>query len=111
MSFNLSSKFCAYNKVVQLENSEMQCYAPIIENVAELKNIIAKNFGDNAYEWFAKKTLIESLIEKLANQKYEKEYREKAKVKIKELSPESAKRILEKWIEDKPLIGIDILKD
>lgn len=86
-------------------------YAPIIEDVTELKSIIEKNFGDNAYDWFAKKTAIESTIEKLANQKYEREYREKAKVKIKELSPESAKRILEKWVDGKPLIGIDILKD
>jgi hypothetical protein len=85
-------------------------YDPIIEDVAELQSIITNNFGDNAYDWFAKKAVIETTIEKLANKKYEQEYRERAKAKIKELSPESAKRILEKWIEDKPLIGIDILK-
>ncbi len=85
-------------------------YTPIIEDVTELKKIITQRFGDNAYEWFAKKAVIESAIEQFANEKYEREYREKAKSKINELSPESAKRILEKWIEDKPLIGIDILK-
>lgn len=86
-------------------------YTPIIEDVTEMKNTIIRNFGENAYDWFVKKSVIDVTIEKLANQKYEKEYKEKAKVKIKELSPESAKRILEKWIENKPLIGIDILKD
>lgn len=44
MSFNLSSKFCAYNKVVQLENSEMQCIIGLSQENDEIKNIIAKNF-------------------------------------------------------------------
>lgn len=44
MSFNLSSKFCAYNKVVQLENSEMQCVIGLSQENDEIKNIIAKNF-------------------------------------------------------------------
>lgn len=45
MSFNLSSKFCAYNKVVQLENSEMQCIIGLSQENDEIKNIIAKNFN------------------------------------------------------------------
>lgn len=45
MSFNLSSKFCAYNKVVQLENSEMQCVIGLSQENDEIKNIIAKNFN------------------------------------------------------------------
>lgn len=45
MSFNLSSKFCAYNKVVQLENSEMQCVIGLSQENDEIKNIIEKNFN------------------------------------------------------------------
>lgn len=45
MSFNLSSKFCAYNKVVQLENSEMQCIIGLSQENDEIKNIIEKNFN------------------------------------------------------------------
>lgn len=56
MNFNLSSKFCAYNKVVQLNNTKKQLVIGMSEDNEEVKNSIIKNF--NQKNRFESRTLV-----------------------------------------------------
>ena len=44
MNFNLSSKFCAYNKLVQLENNQNYFVIGMSQENEGIKNIIIKTF-------------------------------------------------------------------
>lgn len=50
MNFNLSSKFCAYNKIAQLENSNTSFVVGLSQENDALKNIITKNFNQKNRE-------------------------------------------------------------
>lgn len=86
-------------------------YSYIIDNIDELKNTIELAAGKEVYEWYAKKMSIDNYVKKLAYQKYDQTYKPKVKEKIKQLSPEKAQKYLQELIEDKPLVGINILKN
>lgn len=45
MNFSLSSKFCAYNKLVQLENTQSSFVVGMSQENEDIKNIIIKNFN------------------------------------------------------------------
>lgn len=45
MNFSLSSKFCAYNKLVQLENTQSSFVVGMSQENEAIKNIIIKNFN------------------------------------------------------------------
>ena len=87
-------------------------YAYIIDDVEELKRIIAKDIGLDADQWMTtNRSKVDRCIETYAKHKYEAVYRQKVKEKIRLLTPERAQQYLSDLIEDKPLIGINILKD
>ena len=84
-------------------------YDFLIDDVDELKRTI-KDMYSNVYDWIIRKSSIEDVIRKLAEKRYEDFYKVKVKEKIKQLSPEKAQKFLEELIEDKPLVGINILQ-
>lgn len=86
-------------------------YSFIIKNVNELKEELVNSIGNDANSWFLKKSIIEDYIKKYATNIYKTMYISKVIEKIRILSPEKAQKYLKELVEDKPLIGISILKD
>ena len=86
-------------------------YHLLFESADELKKVIKKAVSGNVYDWISKKQTIDGIIKVKAEEKYATTYKAKAKEKIKKLSPEKAYALLEELIEDKPLVGINLLQD
>jgi hypothetical protein len=86
-------------------------YEYIIRNAAELRSLIKQKVGGNPYDWFAEKEKISRAVMDYSAQKYSAEYYNKVLAKVDNLSPERAKEYLKVLIKDKPIIGINILKD
>lgn len=86
-------------------------YNPLFENADELKAVIKKNVTGSVYDWISKKQTVDAVIKSEAEKNYATKYKAKVKAKIKELSPEKAQKLLEELIEDKPLVGINLLQD
>jgi hypothetical protein len=86
-------------------------YNLLFETAKELKEIIKKNVNGNVYDWTSKKQTIDDYVKVEAERKYCTTYKEKVKAKIKRLSPEKAQKLLEELIEDRPLVGINLLQD
>jgi len=99
----------------QLCNSDLKKYFAgeyelLIDDVDELKRMIKQHVHINVYDWIIQKSSIETVVKNLAEKRYTEFYKTKVKEKIKQLSPEKAQRFLEELIEDKPLVGINILQ-
>ena len=87
-------------------------YAYIIDDVEDLKKSIALKAGTDSDKWMTvRRQMVEQCIENYAKHQYDTIYRQKVKDKIRSLSPERAQQYLSELIEDKPLVGINILKD
>lgn len=87
-------------------------YACIIDDVEDLKKTIATEVGLDADKWMtAQRKLLDNCIEHYAKHQYDAVYKHKVKDKIRLLSPERAQEYLSELIEDKPLVGINILMD
>lgn len=86
-------------------------YELIIDDIDELKKVIKQSVHCRVYDWILKKKSIDDSVKTLADKKYSSIYKEKVKRKIRELSPQKAQEYLESLIEDKPLVGINILKE
>jgi hypothetical protein len=87
-------------------------YAYIIDDIEELKKSIAHEVGSDADKWMTiNRQSVEKCVEKYAKHQYDTVYRQKVKEKIRSLSPERAQEYLSQLIEDKPLVGINILRD
>lgn len=87
-------------------------YAYIIDDIEDLKKVIAQEVGMNPYAWMASsKRSVDECIKRYAARLYETRYRQKVKEKIRSLSPERAQQYLDELIEDNPLVGISILKE
>lgn len=87
-------------------------YAYIIDDVEDLKKSIAHEVGSEADRWMTtNRSSVEKCVENYAKRQYDTIYRQKVKEKIRSLSPERAQQYLSELIEDKPLVGINILKD
>jgi len=86
-------------------------YEYILIDVCDIKELIKKRVGGNPYNWIASKPSIEKYVCEFALDKYSSEYYNKVLSKINDLSPENAKEYLKELIKDKPLVGINILKD
>jgi hypothetical protein len=87
-------------------------YAYILDDVNDLKRSIASEVGPDADKWMTtNRRSVEKCVDNYAKRQYDTIYREKVKEKIRFLSPERAQQYLSELIEDKPLIGINILKD
>lgn len=87
-------------------------YAYIIDDVEDLKRSIAHEVGSEADKWMTiNRRPVEKCVENYAKHQYDTIYRQKVKEKIRLLSPERAQQYLAELVEDKPLVGINILKD
>jgi len=85
-------------------------YDAIVDDIEDLKVQIKQSLNGSVYEWTAKKSTIDVVVKRLAEKQYAEVYKEKVKQKIRQLSPEKAQRFLEELVEDKPLVGINILQ-
>lgn len=85
-------------------------YAYIIDDIMELKNAFVSALGDDAYSWINNRTATAECVKKLAENKYKNAYKQKVIDKIRNLSPDQVQKLLVELIEDKPLVGINILK-
>ena len=87
-------------------------FACIIDDVEDLKKTIAHEVSSDADKWMtAQRNQVDNCIERYAKHQYDTIYKHKVKEKIRLLSPERAQEYLSELIEDKPLVGINILKD
>lgn len=86
-------------------------YDLIIDDSKELKLVILKDIIGDVYDWIVKKIAIDNSVKKYAEIRYQDIYKAKVKEKINKLSAENAQKFLQILIEDKPLVGIDILKE
>ncbi len=86
-------------------------YDLIIDDIQELKLVIQKQITGDVYDWIVKKVTIDTIVKKYAEKRYQDMYKDKVKEKINKLSATSAQKFLQRLIEDKPLLGIDILQD
>ncbi len=87
-------------------------YAFIIDDVEDLKRSIAHEVGSDADKWMTiNRRSVEKCVEDYGRRQYDAIYRQKVKEKIRLLSPERAQQYLSELIEDKPLVGINILRD
>lgn len=87
-------------------------YAYIIDDVEDLKKSVANTVGSDVDSWITtNRRAVEKCVEDYARHQYNKIYRKKVKEKIRLLTPERAQQYLSELIEDKPLVGINILKD
>lgn len=72
MNFNLSSKFCAYNKLVQLENNQNYFVIGMSQENEDIKNIIIKNFNqknkNNKQRLLFKKISTEECLRRLSKE-------------------------------------------
>lgn len=85
-------------------------YAYIVDDIEELKDAFVSTVGGDAYSWVSNRTATTECVRKLAESKYQNIYRQKVVDKICSLSPDEAQKLLVELIEDKPLVGINILK-
>ncbi|GAB6155780.1 hypothetical protein JCM17380_45310 [Desulfosporosinus burensis] len=85
-------------------------YAYIIDDINELKDAFIFAIGEDIYSWVNKRKATEECVKKLAERKYKSVYKQKVIEKISNLSANEAQKFLVELIEDKPLVGINILK-
>ncbi|MBK5260962.1 MAG: hypothetical protein JJE17_00125 [Peptostreptococcaceae bacterium] len=85
-------------------------YAYIINDVEELKNMLVSAMGNETYKWINNRTALSKCVEQLSLEKYRTIYKEKVIEKICNLTPSESQKLLADLIDDKPLVGINILK-
>jgi len=85
-------------------------YSYIIDDIDEFKRNLNNALGSDVYNWIINKNGVKSCVDLLVQQKYASTYKAKVVEKIKHLSPEDAQQFLIELVEDKPLVGINILK-
>lgn len=94
---------------MMIENFCGEC-SYIVDNVDEFKHNLSEELGPDAYSWVFNKNGIKNCIDSFVREKYESTYKVKVIEKIRLLSPEDVQQFLIELIEDKPLVGINILR-
>lgn len=86
-------------------------YAYLIEDISDLKSHIFNNLGCAIFDWSYRINEIHSIVKEYAEEIYRTKTVKNVKEKIKGMSQEAIAQYLMQLIEDKPLVGIEILKD
>lgn len=86
-------------------------YSCLIEDVNALKEHIFNKLGCSIFDWSYKVTEIRGIVKAYAEKIYRTSTVKKVKEKIKGMNQETIAQYLMQLIEDKPLVGIEILKD
>ena len=85
-------------------------YEMLIKDIDEVRELLISEIGALIYEWYFHKQKIDTVIKKLAEEKYKKDFIHDVLKKIDKLSPEETKRYLKDLIKNETLVGIKIMK-
>ena len=86
-------------------------YDLLIKDTKEIKEFLIKKIGNNVYDWYIKKPLIDEAVKQYAENKYNTIYYKEALLKIDNLDPHKVKEYLKELIKNEPLVGIKIIKN
>ena len=85
-------------------------YSYVVESADGLRDKIRTLTPNSVYEWFFHRDILRPEIIQYAKDMYELKYRLQVRDKLRELTPEEAQKLLNKLVEDNPLLGITVLK-
>lgn len=114
--------FIEKNKNISVLGNQHECeaifkkfisghYDLLITDIKEIQNIIADKLGNNVYDWYLNKNVIDEIVKDYANEKYKKTFYNDVLTKIDKLLPEQLKEYLIELVKNEPLVGIKIMKN